>query len=130
MSTKISGDTGIDVAQLRPADGDPVAMTIAADGKVAFPAQGQSLTSNGYVRLPGGLIIQWGTIASSATAEAGQLMPVPFPNGVLSVQATPDDTLYNLTCQARVSTLDGIVVSAWLPTGRVATPIRWLAIGY
>jgi len=37
MSTKISGDTGIDVAQLRPADGDPVAMTIAADGKVAFP---------------------------------------------------------------------------------------------
>jgi hypothetical protein len=37
MTTKISGDTGIDVAQLRPADGDPVAMTIAADGKVAFP---------------------------------------------------------------------------------------------
>jgi hypothetical protein len=38
MTTKISGDTGIDVAQLRPADGDPVAMTIAADGRVAFPA--------------------------------------------------------------------------------------------
>jgi len=37
MTTKISGDTGIDVAQLRPADGDPVAITIAADGKVTFP---------------------------------------------------------------------------------------------
>ena len=42
MSTKISGDTGIDVAQLRPADGDPVAITIAADGKVAFPQNARS----------------------------------------------------------------------------------------
>jgi hypothetical protein len=37
MTVKIDGTNGIDTAQLRPADGDPVAMTIAADGKVAFP---------------------------------------------------------------------------------------------
>jgi hypothetical protein len=42
MTTKISGDTGIDVAQLRPADGDPVAMLIAADGKVTFPQNTQA----------------------------------------------------------------------------------------
>jgi hypothetical protein len=46
MSTKISGDTGIDVAQLRPADGDPVAMTIAADGKVNVP---KGLVGAGYI---------------------------------------------------------------------------------
>ena len=43
MTTKISGTDGIDVAQLRPADGDPVAITIAADGKVAFPQNVQTL---------------------------------------------------------------------------------------
>lgn len=37
MTTKISGTDGIDVAQLRAADGDPVAMTISSAGVVAFP---------------------------------------------------------------------------------------------
>jgi len=37
MTVKIDGTNGVDTAQLRPADGDPVAITIAADGKVAFP---------------------------------------------------------------------------------------------
>jgi hypothetical protein len=44
MTVKISGTDGIDTAQLRAPDGDPVAITIAADGKVAFPAT----PSNGW----------------------------------------------------------------------------------
>jgi hypothetical protein len=35
---KIDGTNGIDVAQLRAPDGDPVAMTIDGAGAVAFPA--------------------------------------------------------------------------------------------
>jgi hypothetical protein len=42
MTVKISGTDGIDTAQLRPADGDPVAITIGADGKVSFPQNAQS----------------------------------------------------------------------------------------
>jgi hypothetical protein len=38
MTVKISGTDGIDTAQLRAPDGDPVAMTIDNAGKVAFPA--------------------------------------------------------------------------------------------
>lgn len=38
MTVKIDGTNGIDTAQLRAPDGDPVAMTIGNDGKVAFPA--------------------------------------------------------------------------------------------
>jgi hypothetical protein len=35
---KIDGTNGIDTAQIRAPDGDPVAMTVGNDGKVAFPA--------------------------------------------------------------------------------------------
>lgn len=37
MTVKIDGTNGIDTAQLRAPDGDPVAVTIDNDGKVAFP---------------------------------------------------------------------------------------------
>ena len=37
MTVKIDGTNGIDTAQLRAPDGDPVAMTIDNAGKVAFP---------------------------------------------------------------------------------------------
>jgi len=37
MTVKIDGTNGIDTAQLRAPDGDPVAMTVGNDGKVAFP---------------------------------------------------------------------------------------------
>jgi hypothetical protein len=42
---KIDGTNGIDTAQLRAPDGDPVAMTVSNDGKVAFPASTKSLFS-------------------------------------------------------------------------------------
>lgn len=38
MTTKISGTDGIDVAQIRAADGDPVAIAISGAGVVSFPA--------------------------------------------------------------------------------------------
>ena len=44
MTVKIDGTNGIDVAQLRAPDGDPVAMTVGNDGKVAFP-QGLNLNA-------------------------------------------------------------------------------------
>ena len=37
MTTKISGTDGIDVAQIRAADGDPVAIAISGAGVVSFP---------------------------------------------------------------------------------------------
>jgi len=43
MTVKIDGTNGIDTAQLRAPDGDPVAMTIDNAGKVAFPQGGSPL---------------------------------------------------------------------------------------
>jgi hypothetical protein len=80
MTTKISGDTGIDVAQLRPADGDPVAMTIAADGLVtatqmpAFDAQSnvaQAISTTGnYLPFPDVLLASPHFVPASGTFTA------------------------------------------------------------
>ena len=51
-----------------------------------FTGTNQSLTSNGYQKLPGGLIIQWGIISGvSAT------WPIAFPNAVFSAGSTSLD---------------------------------------
>lgn len=52
--------------------------------KMAKALQGpnQSLLANGYQKLPGGLILQWGTNATSGGSVA-VTFPIAFPNGVL-----------------------------------------------
>lgn len=61
-------------------------MTVNALGEVDFPQLAQSLGANGYKKLPGGLIIQWGKYAGSVAANGSspaQSFPVAFPNAVL-----------------------------------------------
>jgi hypothetical protein len=48
----------------------------------AFTGSNQSLASPGYQKFPGGLILQWGTIAPSVLSAT---FPVPFPNACLLV---------------------------------------------
>ena len=72
MSTKISGDTGIDVAQLRPADGDPVAITIAADGKVTIDPATLILKNPvalGYGNGAGGVVTQLTSKSTPVTLD-------------------------------------------------------------
>lgn len=50
----------------------------------------QSLASNGYLKLPGGLILQWGyyTRMTASGQRVTVTFPVAFPNAALSVQMT------------------------------------------
>lgn len=50
----------------------------------ALQGSNQSLSANGYQRLPGGLIVQWGSIASTSGS-----WPIAFPNAVLWLSASP-----------------------------------------
>ena len=55
----------------------------------AFTGSNQSLTGNGYQKLPGGLILQWGTTADIPKMETRTItFPLAFPNACLNVQAT------------------------------------------
>jgi hypothetical protein len=48
----------------------------------AFTGSNQSLASPGYQKFPGGLIVQWGSIATSVGSAT---FPIPFPNACLMV---------------------------------------------
>ena len=56
----------------------------------AFKGANQSLSRNGYQKLPGGLIIQWGVGQFAAVAGDSQIitLPIAFPTNVLACLAT------------------------------------------
>lgn len=72
----------------------------AASGKVsltAFTGSNQSLTTNGWQKLPGGLIIQWGTTGTiNGGSNATVTLPIAFTtamlNGVTGGRATVNST--------------------------------------
>lgn len=53
----------------------------------AFQGSNQSLISNGYQKLPGGLIVQWGNFLSHVSAgfPVSVVLPIRFPTGCLSL---------------------------------------------
>lgn len=53
--------------------------TVANQFAASFAA---SFAGNGYQKLPSGLIIQWGSISSAASATTNALFPITFPGGV------------------------------------------------
>lgn len=88
----------------------------------------KNLSTNGYQKLPGGLIIQWGTSGSmsgSPYASVSVTFPIPFPTACFSCVA--------------MSTGAGVSVSAaslsttgFTPknSSDAASPARWIAIGH
>ena len=50
----------------------------------SHPAGAQSLGTSGYVTLPGGLIMQWGTNVFTP-AGAAVSFPIPFPNAIFNI---------------------------------------------
>lgn len=51
----------------------------------AFANPGSLLATNGYVKLPCGLIFQWGGATVSSTAELLITLPIAYPNALLNV---------------------------------------------
>lgn len=58
--------------------------------KEAFQGANQSLITSGYQKLPGGFILQWGSVTGAATGTSGATAatwPITFPNGCLAAWA-------------------------------------------
>ncbi|CAG0967098.1 hypothetical protein MTYP_01053 [Methylophilaceae bacterium] len=51
----------------------------------AFQGANQSLADNGYQKLPGGLIIQWGRVQTTPASGGTALFPITFPNAVFGI---------------------------------------------
>lgn len=69
---------------------DVTGLTAALDARALLSSFGNALTANGYQRLPGGLILQWGINTSSQGSGNGPtiMFPLEFPNSCLAVLIT------------------------------------------
>lgn len=85
----------------------------------------QSLNTNGYQRLPGGLIIQWGVTSGSGSSGTVVTFPVAFPNSCASVIV---NAINRQDYQSNVSsrTATNFTVHNYLQS----SPLLYIAIGY
>ena len=93
----------------------------------AFLGTNSNKADTGYLKLPGGVILQWG--ANSALATSGNIVyPIPFPNGAKSVQLTRNATS---TTSADFSVNRASPTSFnWYCSIATASTFDWFAIGY
>ncbi len=95
-------------------------------------AFGRSLATNGYQKLPGGLIIQWGYTSTGSTGSTVTL-PVAFNSWVAGCAGNEsgDDTSIKVISIIPKS-LSTIKVSGRVVGGNtlINTVVRWIAVGY
>ncbi|KVT80597.1 hypothetical protein WK59_21415 [Burkholderia ubonensis] len=96
---------------------------------------GNSLSANGYQKLPSGLIIQWGVVGTNGTADTQVIFPVGYQRACYSVVASPNSNLSGGTFDSPFGiTVSGFWVGGYQcsgsPTIRSAHECRWMAIGY
>lgn len=91
-----------------------------------YAALAQSIGANGYVTLPGGIIIQWGT-DSTNTSPQSITLPIPFPNNFFAFVTTMDlDPIPNVAGYA-----SGVIDSlSQFSIAKSSTHnVFWMAIG-
>lgn len=93
-------------------------------------ASGKSIATNGYMKLPGGLIFQWGKSATIAgNVSAAVTFPVAFPTAILSAQATPEYGGTTTNCFGTVFNMSTSGMSINNLAGQSA-PYYYFVIGY
>jgi hypothetical protein len=89
----LSGATSGTITLQTPATAGTNTLTLPAAtttllGLTDFTGTNQSLVANGYQKLPGGTIIQWGSVNSSSGGAATLTFPIAFPTACRSVIMT------------------------------------------
>lgn len=105
--------------------------TWASSALSSLSAFDRSLATNGYQKLPGGLIMQWGISASVASDSSTTVTyPIAFPTAVGSVQVTGNSGIV-LSGQG-VQTVSSVGTSNFvINNGQdAAMAFYWFAIGY
>jgi len=88
----------------------------------------QDLSSSGYQKLPGGLIIQWGAVAGASNTNLTFTLPIAFPTACLSATATVAVTT-GFTAETGI---DSVTASSIIVNHRAgtATSIYIIAVGH
>lgn len=98
---------------------------------IGYQCASQSITANGYYKLPGGLVVQWGSVTTTITGAAATY-PLVFPNAILvflptvTVPGSAGAFATNLS-----PTASAAYVQTWTSTTtQVASLVNWIALGY
>lgn len=92
------------------------------DGSAQSTAGAQSAAATGYVKLPGGIIFQWGSVTRTSGASTLNF-PIAFPNACLQAASSSGDYLERISS---FSTTQITLESA----SSYNVPIRYIAVGY
>jgi hypothetical protein len=105
----------------------------------AFKGANQQLSANGYQKLPGGLIIQWGEVEVYSNGSNGGTVSVTFPiafSAIAHVVACKNGSRVagaDVVYARRGSSLTGFIAEIDSATGGEGAGTRqvaWIAIGY
>lgn len=109
----------------------------------ALQGANQQLGANGYQRLPGGLILQWGTGAGAPDEVSGSspvlgyfadiavVFPVAFPTALLALVPAPrDSSATELSVAAKDPTKNGYTAIINAGQSGITIGFYWIAIGY
>ncbi|HFT8240535.1 TPA: phage tail protein [Yersinia enterocolitica] len=82
--------------------------------------------------VPGGFIFQFGTATTLASGDAIVMFPIPFPNKVLGIHPSQNNSYTNGAWAASASrSLSSFALSGWTnATTRIAIAVDYFAIGY
>ncbi|MGJ7611163.1 MULTISPECIES: gp53-like domain-containing protein [unclassified Variovorax] len=84
-------------------------------------------TQNGYQKLPGGLILEWGLYSNPGGIQnAGIVLPLAFPTAILIAQLTT----FNATTSANGGSVYSLALSGFNAALNGAYSFYWFAIGY
>lgn len=139
--TALSISTAQVVTLVNALGGTPSAPTAAVNtsttqlATTAFANPASLLSANGYVKLPSGVIMQWGSAtASAATSGTSTVVtfPLAFPTGLTFASAVCNfavvgTSAWNLTASTTTTMTLQRSNNASTDTG---TAFKWFAIGY
>ncbi|EPS8553866.1 TPA: phage tail protein [Yersinia enterocolitica] len=95
----------------------------------------RTFTANDYIRIPdvpGGFIVQFGTATTLASGDTIVTFPIPFPNKVLGIHPSQNNSYTNGAWAAYASkSLSSFALSGWTnATTRIAISVDYFAVGY
>jgi len=85
--------------------------------------------TDGYVKLPGGVILQWGFKTLAANTAVLVSFSTSFPNALLSVQATIQENNNQDRYPAKIGYTDASQFGLYNTNG-ISQNYYWIAIGY
>lgn len=89
-----------------------------------------SQVSNGYTKLPNGLILQWGTDVGGSGGTLTYSFPIVFPTAAFCIVGIIQNVLASYTARADIVSTSQYKVGATNGAGLWSTDsIRWIAIG-